>query len=224
MAMASIGGSDGNSDYVESAKNLPTILDNTPDLAGHTREMEGMHEVTAGELNTSARKTVLFYHTDEIKNLEIPNANTDLPGNHQDNGAKPPANTQPSPPHAPPEDTSVASAKPTLHPRIDAGDYDIQVQEGDLLNFHLLGADYTLYGVYQDWVHQNTGDHLNVGIAEDSKWKARWKKLVCMKTQCYDAPYGKFGNRFLGILSVELDGVCARKWNTKRVIIFNPLS
>ena len=48
--------------------------------------------------------------------------------------------------------------------------------------------------------------------------------LVRMPTQRYDAPSGKFGKRFVVILSVELDRVCARKWNAERVIVFNPLS
>ena len=46
------------------------------------------------------------------------------------------------------------------------------------------------------------------------------EKLVCMTTRHYDAPSGKVRKRFVGILSVELDRVCARKWNTERVIVF----
>ena len=46
------------------------------------------------------------------------------------------------------------------------------------------------------------------------------EKLVCMPTQRYDATPGKFGKRFVVILSVELDGFCARKWNAERVIVF----
>ena len=45
-------------------------------------------------------------------------------------------------------------------------------------------------------------------------------KLICVPTQHYDAPSGKVGKRFLGVLSVELDGVCARKWNAESVIVF----
>ena len=33
-------------------------------------------------------------------------------------------------------------------------------------------------------------------------------------------PSGKVGKRFVGILSVELDGFCARKWNAERVVFF----
>ena len=59
---------------------------------------------------------------------------------------------------------------------------------------------------------------------EESRKKVSVKnnvgKLVCMPTQCYDAPSGKVGKIFVGILSVELYGVCARRWNAERVIVF----
>ena len=41
---------------------------------------------------------VLFSRIDELKIPELDNADTDPPENHQDNGATPPVNTQPSPP------------------------------------------------------------------------------------------------------------------------------
>ena len=77
-----------------------------------------------------------------------------------------------------------------------------------------------IYDVYQDWVHQNPGDHLYGGITEGSKWQARWEKLVCMPNQRFDAPSGNVGKIFVGILSAELDGVRARKWNAEGVIVF----
>ena len=46
------------------------------------------------------------------------------------------------------------------------------------------------------------------------------KKIVCMPTQRYNVPSGKVGKRFFGILSIEIDGVCARKWNSERVTVF----
>ena len=42
---AIFGGSDGNSDYVRSAKNSPTRLANKPNLEGHINELETMKEV-----------------------------------------------------------------------------------------------------------------------------------------------------------------------------------
>ena len=46
------------------------------------------------------------------------------------------------------------------------------------------------------------------------------EKLVCMTTQRYYPPSGKVCNIFVGILSVEIYRVCARKWNAERVIVF----
>ena len=45
-------------------------------------------------------------------------------------------------------------------------------------------------------------------------------KIIFMTTQRYDAPSSKVGKRFVGILSVELDRVRARKWNADWVIFF----
>ena len=114
---------------------------------------------------------MIFSYTDDLEIPELANAKTDPPENHQYNGSTPPVNTQPSPPHSTPEDTSFASADPPPRPRIKAGDADIQAGEGDLPDVYPIVADYMLYGVYQDWVHQNPVDHLDAGIAEDSNWK-----------------------------------------------------
>ena len=46
MSVASIGGSDTNSDYVKSADKSPTRPSNTPDLVGHTRKLEAMYDVS----------------------------------------------------------------------------------------------------------------------------------------------------------------------------------
>ena len=59
--VASIGGSDNNSDYVKLAKNSPMSPSNTPDLVGHIRKLEGMHKVAEGELDAIAQPTVLFF-------------------------------------------------------------------------------------------------------------------------------------------------------------------
>ena len=48
--VASIGESNGDSDYVESDENSPTRPENTTDLEGNISELEEMHEVVEGEL------------------------------------------------------------------------------------------------------------------------------------------------------------------------------
>ena len=82
-SVASIGGSDGDSDYVELAENSPPSPANMPDLAGHIIELEEMHDVAEGELDAIARPTVLFSHTDELEIPELADAKTDPPENHQ---------------------------------------------------------------------------------------------------------------------------------------------
>ena len=114
----------------------------------------------------------------------------------------------------------MASTEPPPRPRVEAGNAALQEQQGYLPDVRLLGAECMIYGVYQDWVHQNQGDHLDGGIAEYRKWQVRWEKIVCMPTQRYDVPSGRVGNRFVGILSVEFDEVRARNWNSERVIFF----
>ena len=91
--MASIGGIDGNSDYVKLAKNPPTSPANTLDLAEHIIELEEMHEVAEGELEKISRPMVIFSHTNEIEIPELTNAETNPSENHQNNGATPPVNT-----------------------------------------------------------------------------------------------------------------------------------
>ena len=44
-----------------------------------------------------------------------------------------------------------------------------------------------------------------------------------MPTQRYDAPSGKFGKRFFGIMYVELDGVRDSKWNAETVMVFQSI-
>ena len=150
MLAAILGGSGSDSDYVESAKNLPTSPANMPDLAGHMIKMEAMHKVSEGEINAFARPMVIFSHIDKLKILELADAKTGLPENLQYNGATPPVNTQPPPPHSPPEDTSTASADPLPHPHIEARDAALQACAGDLPGVCLLSTDYMLYGFYQD--------------------------------------------------------------------------
>ena len=94
--MASIGESDGDSNYCESAVNSPMSPANTPDLEGHISELEEMHEVAEGDLVELARPMVLFSLIDELKLPELDNAKTDLPESHQENVDTLLVNNQPS--------------------------------------------------------------------------------------------------------------------------------
>ena len=41
-----------------------------------------------------------------------------------------------------------------------------------------------------------------------------------MPSRRYDAPSGKFGQRFVGMLGAEMQGVQDRRWNSERSIVF----
>ena len=150
---------------------------NTPDLAGHISELEEMHKFAEGELVKLSRPMVFFYRIDELKIPELDDADTKPSEKHQYNGDTPTVSTQSSPPHSPPEDASVAFSAPPPLPQVEAGDAALQEREGDLPDVRLLGDNYMPYSVYQDWVHQNSGDHLDRGISEYSKWQVQWKNL-----------------------------------------------
>ena len=77
--VASIGESDGNSNYVELTKNSPTSLANTLDLAGHISELEEMHKVAEGDIMGIARPTVLLSRPNKLKIPELDNAKTNPP-------------------------------------------------------------------------------------------------------------------------------------------------
>ena len=128
-SVASVGGGDGDSDYVESAKISPMRPDNVLDHEGHNIELEEMHEVAEGELDAIAQPKVISSHTNEIEIMELADDETDPPENHQDNGAMLPVNTQPYLPHLPPEDTSVDSAEPLPRPCVESRDAALQAQE-----------------------------------------------------------------------------------------------
>ena len=70
---------------------------------------------------------------------------------------------------------TVTPENPIPRTCVEAKYANLQARTGDLPDFLLLGDNYMLFGVYQDWVHQNPRNHLYGGITEDGKWKTRLK-------------------------------------------------
>ena len=137
-------------------------------------------------------KNIIFI----VQKWFIDDAETDPPENNKYNGATPSVNTHPYPPHSPLEDALVESAAPPSRPRVKAGNAALQAWEGDLLDICLIGTEYMIYGVYQYWVHQNPGDHLDGGIAEDSKWQEWWENLFIFQPNAMKHLPGKSGRYF----------------------------
>ena len=57
--------------------------------------------------------------------------------------------------------TSVAPDKPPPHTPIEARNTDVLACAGYLLEVRLQGSEDIIFGVYQYWVHQNPGDHID---------------------------------------------------------------
>lgn len=91
---------------------------------------------------------------------------------------------------------------------------------GDLPGATISEADLKLLEVYGDYIHQNDGSQLDGGIEDDLVWQARWRQLIALPSQRYDAPSGAVGRRFIRILTEELEGIVRRKWNSERFIVF----
>ena len=108
---------------------------------------------------------------------------------------------------------------------VDSGDEKTEVEDptlsiGDLPGYVPNEVDLKLKEVYGDYLHQNDGTHLDGGIQDDAVWQERWKKLVGLPAQRYQAPGGAVGRRFLRILTQELLGIRSRKWNSEKFIVF----
>ena len=131
-----------------------------------------------------------------------------------------PLRTQPYFPNSPLTDAFVAPDENPPPPRIEAVNNTRISSASDLTEVRFKGANNMIYWIYQYWVHQNPGNHLDGVIKEYGKWQASWEKLICLTTQCYNTLYGQGGISFAAILAVELDSIQAWKWNTDPVIIF----
>ena len=86
-----------------------------------------------------------------------------------------------------------------------------------------MAADDKLFRVYQYWVHQNPGTHLDDGIEEDGKWQHICKKLISLPTQRYDVPSGWVEKQFVTTLMVDLDKILNQQWNAESVIVFQTI-
>ena len=136
-----------------------------------------MHKVSEEEINAIARPTALFNQHDKLDCMEISDAKTTPSKNQRDNGASTPIGTQPYLLNSPLTGAVGAPDEPPLCPCVEAGDATHLARVAELPDVRLKGADGMIFGVYQDWVYQNTGNHLDGGITENSQWKAMWEKL-----------------------------------------------
>ena len=114
-----------------------------------------------------------FTHPDKLNPMDITTNRTTPAEKYRDNGASPLHGTQTSLMHSPLTDASAATDDPLPRLCIEDGNSTRLVSLSELPKVRLKGANISFYGVFQDWVHQNPGNHFDGGIKEDGKWQAR---------------------------------------------------
>ena len=125
------------------------------------------------DIDDIVQSAVIFNPTNELKMIELANNDTKPTENHQDIRSTPLFDNHASLPHSPLTETSAAPSKPPPLPCIESKDAIVLERAGDLTDFRLLGDNDMIFGVYQDWVHQNPGNQLDGRITKDGKWQAR---------------------------------------------------
>ena len=123
-----------------------------------------MHEVSEDNIDDITQKTDLFTQPDEIDHTELADDGATPDENHQYNRASTWNVTQPSLPNSPLTYASVDTDEPTPCPCVEDSDTNHLASMEDPPEVHLRGADNELYGVYQDWMHQDPGNNPDVGI------------------------------------------------------------
>jgi hypothetical protein len=81
----------------------------------------------------------------------------------------------------------------------------------DLPGATISNTDLLFYEVYGDYVHQNSGQHLDGGIADDELWQNYWRRIIVYPSLTYAALSGAVGRRFVDMLAVILEGIKSRK-------------
>ena len=130
----------------------------------------------------------------------------------------PPLSTQPFLLYSPPLDTPEALDTTLSRICVDESTNACLKSKGNLPGVCLTAANDVLFGVYQDWVHQNPGIHLDGEINEDVKWQARWENLFVFPPNATMYHLAGLGKGFLDSRAY-LYCIQGRKWNAKRVII-----
>ena len=98
--------------------------------------------------------------------------------NPLDNGEMSPLLTQPPSQYSPPVDDPDAPEAPESPPPVPpeyTSNANLLESEGDPERDCPTADNDKLFGVYQDWMHQNPGTHLDCRIDEDGKWQKIWK-------------------------------------------------
>ena len=111
----------------------------------------------------------LFTHPHKIDPTELVNKEANQSKKPLYNDATSPLSTHTYSLHPPPLDTPESPDLPPPRPCVDAIVAALLASKSNLPGVLLTAASGALFGIYQDWVHQNPGIRLYEGIKEDGK-------------------------------------------------------
>ena len=142
---------------------MPTNTENIPELKTLIRKIVEMHDDVNTVIKEFPTPIALFNQTHKINSTELAGVETTPSKTLRKNGMTPPILTHPTPPNSPLVYVPEALAFPLVRTCADA-DTSATVglaSESNLEGVCLTATANALFGVYQDWVHQNPTTHLN---------------------------------------------------------------
>ena len=160
-----------NSTYLESLENSPSIENTTPYLLAIIKETGKSSRYLAKDLKVSKPCGVIFIQDDEIDPTELVVEEANHTKKNLDNGGTLPLLNQSPSQSSPSVDAPNALDSPPPGVREDTSDAAFLARVGNLPGKVLTATDDNIFGVCQDWVHQNTRTHMDGRIEEDSNWK-----------------------------------------------------
>ena len=131
-----------------------------------------MHDDFNAALEDFTPPRALFSQSHDTNPRNLTGAETTPTETPQENGVTLPLLTHLSPKKSPPVDAPEAPASPLPLTCAESSAVACLESESNLPLIFLMAAADTLFGVDQDWVHQNTSTQLDEGIDKNGKWKA----------------------------------------------------
>ena len=167
MAASSVV-NDDDSTYLEPHENSPENKDNTLYQSTITEEVENIHVVLIIELADNNTPRAIFTLVHKLNTTELGGGGATPAKTLLDDGETLTLHTQLASQSLPSVYAPDALDSPPLPLRKDSNDDARIAKEENLPGDRLTAANDKLFGIYQDWVHQNIGTHLDGGI-EDSE-------------------------------------------------------
>ena len=164
------GANDDNLNYLKSQENSPEIKNTSSDISALIEETGNIHEVVQEYIEELHNPRVIFNQDNELDPAKLVEEEANQAETPLYNGGTPPLLNRSTSQSLPLIDSPNA---PDSHPPgvcKDMNDAAYLESVGDFTSESLTDANDKILGVYQDWVHQNIGMHLDGGIEEDSKW------------------------------------------------------